>query len=455
MRGRSKPPADEGRERYLGDIAPLLEAARQVEGLSPAQKKQIRRRITRTVFGMRRLSFRLRLTPVLAALALLVLGGVAFATAQHLGLLPVRNDSSSSGHTGAPAPESPKRRGRAGRAASRPASRAAASDPAGAGMVDAPDVARALLPEVPDPLIYPLSEASTSVWRPMAEVRAPVQESPSPTAQSAMSAPVSSSLPVQSTGGSRPEVRVAMATPRPSAGTDPAAGARHVAALAPSGAVALPYPAPGAQVRPAQPLVPGPARFAPSLDEAQASSSPTQQPSAAVVPAEQATSAQKMTLGDQAMFAEALRTLRSGNNPSAALKTLRAHAGAYPHSVFAGERTALEVEAMLALHRDRDALVLLDGMSLDDLPRSGERFVVRGELRAAARRWREACVDFDHALARVSGSPAWHERALWGRGVARLRLGEREAGLADIESYLDTYPKGRFATEAAKFFPKK
>jgi len=112
-------------------------------------------------------------------------------------------------------------------------------------------------------------------------------------------------------------------------------------------------------------------------------------------------------------------------------------------------------DALLALHRNREALARLDGMALDEIPRSGERFVVRGELRAAARRWLEASADFDRALSRVSGSPVWHERALWGRGVARLRCGEREAGLADIESYLDRYPKGRFAAEAVKFFPGK
>lgn len=150
-----------------------------------------------------------------------------------------------------------------------------------------------------------------------------------------------------------------------------------------------------------------------------------------------------------------MRKLRTENNPSAALLALQEHARVYPRSGLVGERSALEVEALLALHRDREALGRLDTMALDELPRSGERFVVRGELRAAARRWLEASADFDHALARVSGSPAWHERALWGRGAARLRCGEREAGMADIERYLDSYPSGRFATEAAKFFPKK
>jgi tetratricopeptide (TPR) repeat protein len=135
------------------------------------------------------------------------------------------------------------------------------------------------------------------------------------------------------------------------------------------------------------------------------------------------------------------------------LALLREHAQAFPHSTLVGERGALEVEALLALHRDREALHKLDGMELDRLPRSGERFVMRGELRAAARRWQEAKADFERALAGVTGSPSWHERALWGRGVARLRCGDREAGLADIERYRDLYPQGRFAAEADRLLP--
>ncbi len=110
---------------------------------------------------------------------------------------------------------------------------------------------------------------------------------------------------------------------------------------------------------------------------------------------------------------------------------------------------------MLALHRDREALQQLDGMRLEELPRGGERLVVRGELRAAVKRWSDAKSDFDRALSQVSGSPAWHERALWGRGVARLRCGEREQGMEDIERYHDLYPHGRFAAEAARFFPSQ
>ena len=158
-----------------------------------------------------------------------------------------------------------------------------------------------------------------------------------------------------------------------------------------------------------------------------------------------------MVPSDTVLFGQAMRKLRTENDPSGALIALREHAHAYPRSHLSTERGILEVESLLALHRDQDALARLDTMPLDELPRAGERLVVRGELRAAARRWPEASADFDRALSRVSGSPAWYERALWGRAVARLRCGEREAGLADVESYLDRYPDGRFAAEAARF----
>jgi len=175
------------------------------------------------------------------------------------------------------------------------------------------------------------------------------------------------------------------------------------------------------------------------------------EPAAAASPI--APPAPKPVVSDSVLFGQALRKLRNEKEPAAALSALEEHARTYPRSALSGERSALQVEALLALHRDHDALLKLDGMTLDELPRSGERFVVRGELRAAVRRWSDAKADFEHALTRVSGSPSWHERALWGRGVARLRCGEQEAGMADIERYRDLYPKGRFAAEASRFFP--
>src|SRR5664279_5265653 len=88
MRASKQPPSDDIRERYLGEIAPLLDAARQIDSLTEVQTRQVRKRIVRTLFRTRLLSFRVRLVPVLVALAMLVIGGAAFAMAERLGLLP-------------------------------------------------------------------------------------------------------------------------------------------------------------------------------------------------------------------------------------------------------------------------------------------------------------------------------------------------------------------------------
>jgi hypothetical protein len=466
---KSESGSDELRERYLGELAPLLEAARQVESLSPVQKKRVRRRIARTLFGTRPLTLRARLLTVLAALGLLVIGGAAFATAQRLGLLPklgLGEAGAPAGDTGAEA----RRRKPRGRVTARPASGDLLPPMASQPVAPSAEPPAVVLPEVPDPLLVPGPQAAASV------------PAPAPAAPSASPAATVSGLLVKSEAVAAPAKaarlatgllgKVAMAAPRPVPKTSaratetpatapamayPAPSSRAAApgedapgpALAMAGAPVAPPPAPAAPQPPAPPATP--AVSAPYA----APGAPAVRPPIAAPAPPAAAPAPPPALTDQALFGQALRKLRKENDATSALALLREHAGAYPGSALAGERSALEVEALLALHRDRDALALLDGMALDELPRSGERFVVRGELRAAARRWREAEADFDRALAGVSGSPAWHERALWGRGVARLRQNERESGMADITRYHDTYPKGRFAAEAAKFFPKK
>ena len=103
--------SDDIRARYLGEIAPLLDAAREIDSLSPAQTKQVRRRIVRTLFRTRLLSFRVRLVPVLAALGMLVIGGAAFATAERLGLLPKLGTKAPTAPAAQPKQETRKHRG--------------------------------------------------------------------------------------------------------------------------------------------------------------------------------------------------------------------------------------------------------------------------------------------------------------------------------------------------------
>lgn len=407
----SKPSANDLRERCLGDIAPLLDAARHMDSLSEVQTKQIRRRIVRTLFRTRFLNFRRRLLPVLVALGMLVIGGAAYAMAERLGLLPRLGAQLGAKSPSGPAMESEHELRKRRVSGARPA---IPSPTPGA-----PEAVPGALSSVPDRLPIPVVPAGT-----VASGAVPsTAEDVKPQRRRAKSMAYAAPAPVMSAPA--PVMSAPREAPGPersaSAPAQPARPAMH----SPTSAVVVP-------------LVPGPATS----------------PSAATRPVAMVP-VPRTVLGDQALFGQAMRRLRVENNPSAALSALEEHAQVYPRSSFRGERNALEVEALLALHRDRDALARLDTMALDELPRSGERFVVRGELRAAARRWLEASADFDQALGRVSGSPAWHERALWGRGAARLRCGEREAGLADLERYLDKYPSGRFAGQAAKFFPNR
>ena len=111
-------------------------------------------------------------------------------------------------------------------------------------------------------------------------------------------------------------------------------------------------------------------------------------------------------------------------------------------------------EALLALGQRNDALGLLDAASLASLPNQDEQRVVRGELRAASGRWREAQQDFDGVLqgrAFPSASPRTRtiqERALWGRAATRSRLGDEAGTRADLELYLRHFPAGQFAAAA-------
>lgn len=457
MRASKNPPSDDIRERYLGEIAPLLDAARQIDSLTEVQTRQVRKRIVRTLFRTRFLSFRVRLVPVLAALGMLVIGGAAFAMAERLGFLPKLGAKTPSVPAVQPKQEVRKHRGSGARAMGRahvtdpPEAAGNASDP-----VTSTGTA-VVLPAIPDPLLLPIAEASTSGWSLLSETRAPkpaLPATPVAAVERGATAPAADlAKPLR-----RPAKSMAYAEPAPVM-TVPAPVMAAPAASFNGQTSPRETPAPArsasAPLQPAKPLVPGSTTAAVPLVPAAQAAAPAPATPAAAATKPVAVPASRTVLSDQALFGQAMRKLRMESNPAAALSALQEHAQLYPRSSLAGERNALEVEALLALHRDRDALARLDTMALDELPRSGERFVVRGELRAAARRWQEASADFDHALTRVTGSPTWHERALWGRGAARLRCGDRDGGMADLDRYLDKYPTGRFAGEAAKFFPNR
>jgi tetratricopeptide (TPR) repeat protein len=162
---------------------------------------------------------------------------------------------------------------------------------------------------------------------------------------------------------------------------------------------------------------------------------------------------------EQSLLGQAMKSLRQGHDARAALVLLAQYAEEFPAGALAAEAAVLRVEALLGQGRQSEALAALDEAPLPSLPRRDERLVVRGELRAASGRWREAKQDFDDALAgamKAGSQPATsakardvQERALWGRAAARSRLGDRDGARADLDLYLHQFPGGRFAVAAA------
>ena len=157
---------------------------------------------------------------------------------------------------------------------------------------------------------------------------------------------------------------------------------------------------------------------------------------------------------EQVLLGQALRALREGHDARSALALLAQHAERFPKGALASEATMLRIEALLVLGLRDEALSVLDRIPLASLPNRDEHLVVRGELRAAARRWREAEQDFDDTL-RDYGLPAAsararniQERALWGRAAARSRIGDQDGARADLDLYLRHFPGGRFAGPA-------
>lgn len=158
---------------------------------------------------------------------------------------------------------------------------------------------------------------------------------------------------------------------------------------------------------------------------------------------------------EQALLGQAVKALRDGRDARTALALLAQHAQQFPHGALASEGSMLRIEALLALGRHGEALAILDKTHLASLPNREEQLVVRGELRAAEGRWREAKQDFDDALGALRALPAAsakarniQERALWGRASARSRLGDENGARADLSLYLRHFPSGRFSSLA-------
>jgi TolA-binding protein len=164
---------------------------------------------------------------------------------------------------------------------------------------------------------------------------------------------------------------------------------------------------------------------------------------------------------EQALLSRAVRNLRSEHRPESALAVLDEYVARFPRGSLFPEATRLRAEALLALGHKPAALAELNRVPVPGAAGGEESRLVRGELHAAAGRWREALADFDAVVrARIAHESTADsststklrerfERALWGRASARSQLGDDAGARTDLNECLRRFPQGRFATQAA------
>jgi TolA-binding protein len=150
---------------------------------------------------------------------------------------------------------------------------------------------------------------------------------------------------------------------------------------------------------------------------------------------------------------QAIRLLRRHHNAGAALSALDAYLDHYPHGVLNREARFARVDALLILQRPDQALDALETLPFDDHRRSTELQVIRGELRARSDCAR-AGQDFGAVLARNPDDPL-AERAFYGRGACRAKLGDVTGAAEDLRRYLERFPKGAHATWARRWLESR
>jgi hypothetical protein len=150
---------------------------------------------------------------------------------------------------------------------------------------------------------------------------------------------------------------------------------------------------------------------------------------------------------ESSFLVAAMKRLRQGHDPRAALAALDEYRQRFPLGNLRDEANLVQVEALVALGERSAALQFLDGQTAKQGPREREMRVLRGELRASSGRCREAVGDFDAALS-AHPRDAVDERALFARAACLSRLADTTGALRDLESYHAHFPQGPHASAA-------
>jgi hypothetical protein len=204
----------------------------------------------------------------------------------------------------------------------------------------------------------------------------------------------------------------------------------ELAVVAPSVVPAPPLPR-GAAQRKAEPVTVEPA--------------PPSSASSAAFPVP-STAASSSRLGQEASsLAAALSALKAGgrDNAARALRAIDRHLQTFAHGALELEARVARVDALLILGRRQEARRELSALPIDNVGRKNELRLIRAELRADDD-CRAALGDFQVLVAQSLPS-AWAERALFGQGACRLKLGDETGAARDFARYLERFPNGRFA----------
>ncbi|MDW8281307.1 MAG: tetratricopeptide repeat protein [Myxococcales bacterium] len=152
------------------------------------------------------------------------------------------------------------------------------------------------------------------------------------------------------------------------------------------------------------------------------------------------------------LIGQALQELRNGRAEEA-LRLLDEHRMQFANGELLEEARAARIEALLRLGRRRAALTELESLSMEQLSRTAELRVLRGELRAEQGRCDDAISDFTAVLQARPPATA-EERAWYGRASCRSQRGDIEGARADLLDYLRRFPGGRFSDAAREALGK-
>lgn len=175
------------------------------------------------------------------------------------------------------------------------------------------------------------------------------------------------------------------------------------------------------------------------------------EPSPEPIAASRVAATESPSTGEARQLVEAIRRLRNDHDARGALSLLDMIQSSSA-ATFADEIALVRVEALLDLGDRAAALAVLDSLPLPDIPRGEELLVLRGDLRAGAKRWADAIGDYTRGTA--AATPQLVERSLFGRASCRMGVGETAFARSELQDYLQRFPNGMFVAEARRLLAR-